>query len=124
MEWSPRFANENHRYSNSVKYLIGILHFVIIVLVLISPSLVTWKLVLLGALLYLLQLYLFGGCVLTRAQFGTYDDTFYAHIFNALHIPVNPIKLKFFVDFILPVIIVMVAVFLQVILNLKAIWIN
>ena len=40
-----------------------------------SPFVVPWKWILLFAALYFLQIIILGGCILTKLEFGSYDDS-------------------------------------------------
>ncbi|GEM_PF-870789 len=55
------------------------MHVVVMVLAYTSPFWLDWRLVLGGVLLYYLQLWVFGGCVLTYAEFGKWEESFTLH---------------------------------------------
>lgn len=91
--------------------MINFLHFVVIVLALLSPFLVSWKVVGVFIVLYYLQLYIFGNCILTIKQFKEKDrDTsFHWYILNSMGIKFSKRSVRIFVDYYLPWILLIIA---------------
>ncbi|MFA6963504.1 MAG: hypothetical protein WC227_02200 [Patescibacteria group bacterium] len=58
------------------KKFIIILHLFVMTLAYTSPFWLDWRLIIVGLLLYYLQIWIFGGCILTYAQHGRWDETF------------------------------------------------
>ena len=96
-----------------------ILHFLIIVLVYLSPFVFSWKLILIFISLYYLQLLIFGNCILTIKQFKekNRDTTFYSHVLNKLGFNPNKRKVRVIVDYCVPWIILAISLIWQVILG-------
>ena len=49
---------------------LSILHLIILLAALTSPLWIDWKIIIVGYLIYILQKYLFKGCLLSFAEFG------------------------------------------------------
>lgn len=56
--------------------LIVTLHLLIMIPAYTSPFWLDWRLIIAGLVLYYLQLWIFGGCILTYAQYGKWNETF------------------------------------------------
>lgn len=102
----------------------GIVHAVIMLLAYTSPLWLDWKLMIVGVILYYIQLLIFGGCLLTKAQFGRFDATFTGYYLNMLlatfGIKAKDRKIKLFLDTLAPIFII-IAIISQVIFNFKPI---
>ena len=96
------------------KNLIALLHLAVIVAILVSPFVFSWKAVLAGVALYYVQLYFIGGCVLTKAQFGNTEEGFYAHYLQKLGLHFSSRQIGFVVDWVLPPLILSIAVMRQI----------
>ncbi len=104
------------------KPIIVAAHAVIMLAAYTSPLWLSWELIALGVILYWIQLLVFGGCILTIAQFNTKDESFSLHYFEKLTgLKVARQKAHFFMNYTLPVIFVLLAILLQFGLNLPAI---
>lgn len=92
-------------------------HLLVIVLIWLSPFLVSWKIILLGIVLYYLQLIVVGDCILTKKQFNTKvrETTFYYHYLTKLGFRLNARKVKFVADYVMPWIILGIALIWQVV---------
>lgn len=86
-----------------------------------SPFLVRWQIIVYGYILYLLQLYLVGDCILTRAQFQTQsrDKTFYSHVLDSIGMHLSTRYVRNFVDYILPALLILTGFFVQDIYGLE-----
>lgn len=67
----------------------------------------------------LLQIGIFGGCVLSLTQFRGEKKSFHEWYLSKLGLSVNPKKLGFFLDWVLPFIFLVVALIWQLVLNSK-----
>ena len=96
--------------------LIFWLHLIIILLVLSSPFWLSWKIITIFILLYYLQLFFLKNCVLTKLQFNEpeRDTTFYSYYLTKLGFKVNKRKLKIFLDYVLPWVILLISFLLQI----------
>lgn len=103
------------------KNLIITLHVLIMTLAYTSPFWLDYKLMIAGIILYYIQIWIFGGCILTFAQFGKWDETFTGRgiIFlgDKVGMKFKKESVKRFMD-ILPAIFLIIAIIYQVILKL------
>lgn len=91
------------------------LHLAVIIIFLSSPFWVRWEIVLVGILLYYLQLLIFGGCILTRAEFGESDhNSFYWYYLTRIGFTFSKKKVDIFVDYFLPAILLITALIVQI----------
>lgn len=95
------------------------LHFIVIIFIWTSPFYLSWKVILFFIFLYYLQLLIFGNCILTIKQFKikNRDKSVYAYILKNLGFKFNEKNVANFVDFILPWIILLIAIYRQIILK-------
>jgi len=56
--------------------LVATLHSLIMILAYTSPFWLDWKLIIAALVLYYIQIWIFGGCVLTYAQYSKWNETF------------------------------------------------
>lgn len=102
--------------------LLGLIHFILIVVVWSSPLLFDWKIILAGIVGYYLQIVILKGCILTKLQFGLEDDnTFYFYLLKFLGIELNKRRLKIFLDYILPFSLLFISILIQELYNFKPI---
>lgn len=100
--------------SSSKPLPIILAHIVVILLAYSSPLWLNWRLIALGIALYYLQLALFGGCVLSLAQFKGEKISFHEWYLTKWGVRVNRKKLSFFLNRVLPFIILGLAILIQV----------
>ena len=95
--------------------LIFWVHLVLIICIYISPFIISWKIILLFIFLYYLQLIVFRDCILTRKQFKTNkrSETFYHYYLSKLGFKLDKYKVRFTADYVIPWIILIVAIILQ-----------
>ena len=95
----------------------GLFHFIIMLLAYTSPLWLDWKLIVIGVILYYIQLLIFGGCLLTKAQFGRFDASFTGYYLKLLlgkfGIEVREKNIKKFLDLLAPIFII-IAIISQV----------
>ena len=91
------------------------LHLIIILVIFSSPFWLSWKLIVIAIFIYYVQLLLFKNCILTTLQFQEKDrnTTFYSYYLEKLGFNVNKKKLRLFLDYILPWLILGAAFFIQ-----------
>ena len=95
------------------KPLLGLLHLSLILCAYSSPFWLDWRLILFGILLYYAQNMISGGCILTKAQFGSNQEGFYYHYLKKLGLRLDQRQTNFVVDYVIPVIILSVAILCQ-----------
>lgn len=96
------------------KPFLVIAHILIIIAAYSSPFWLDWRIIALGVALYYIQLALFGGCLLSLAQFEGEKKSFHEWYLEKLGIIVNRRKLKFFLNQVLPFIILALGITVQV----------
>jgi len=93
-------------------------HLILIILVYSSPFLFSWIWVGIGILILFIEYWIFKGCVLTHTQFGKDDSmTFYTIYLEMLGFKFNRKRFKFFIRNIMPFIVLIIAIFWQIILK-------
>ena len=89
-------------------------HLFLILIAYLSPLLFRWQLILIGVIVLFLQWIFFQGCILTHAQFGKDKYmTFYYKYLTLMGISVDKKKLKFLMTWIMPFLVLFVALTLQ-----------
>ena len=91
------------------------IHLAIIVMALLSPFWLSWEIILIGICLGYMQLFLFKGCIFTRFELGSTEETFRGHYFRKIGFKINSKKLKLFFYWIEPIMILSLAIIWQVI---------
>jgi|SRR5260221_11853694 len=99
------------------KTVIPFVHFLLIIAAYLSPFFLDIKLIIIGFLLYHLQLKIFDECVLTAIQFDTKKASFYHYYLTKLGFKLNKKKVMFVVGNIMPLIILLVAIVYQLVLK-------
>ncbi len=101
-----------HQFRTTLFFL---LHAAVIVFVYTSPLLVSWSTIIWLIALYYVQLILIGCCVLTMLEFGTLTppSSFHHHYLERLGITISQQRLSFILDFIIPWIILSLAIIWQ-----------
>lgn len=94
-------------------------HALIVILIWTSPFLFRWQLIVLGIILYYLQIIFLGDCVLTRRQFDIKKRsvTFYYFILTKIGFRPDMYRVRFIADYIMPPIILAVSLILQLALT-------
>lgn len=104
--------------------IIIVAHWIVALLAFLSFLWLDYKLIVVGILIYWLQILIFGACVLSIAQFKTKESTFLGYYLNML---LNKLKLKkltikqqkIVFRYIEPAIIMIFAIILQIVLKWK-----
>ena len=97
--------------------LIFWVHFLLVVMIYLSPFLFKWGIIVLFTVLYYLQLLIVGECVLTKIQFNDKDITFYNYYLNKIGLRISRKKMSVILTFIIPVIILLITIIWQVTLK-------
>ncbi|TAL14669.1 hypothetical protein EPN95_02070 [Patescibacteria group bacterium] len=98
-----------------------ILHIVVILLADFSPFWLDWKLVVLGVIAYYLQIAFFGGCVLSQAQFKDKKQSFHEWYLRKLGLKPNQKYLNLTLRYIIPFLLLGLALIFQVLLQFRVI---
>jgi len=95
------------------------IHGLIILLIWLSPFLFHWLGILIGIALYVVQIIIVGDCILTRKQFGVKKrgPTFYYYLLVKLGFHPDMQRVRWISDYIMPVIIFLLAMMWQVVLH-------
>ena len=94
------------------------LHLVLVLFAYLSPFLFSWKIIIVATILLSIQYYFAGGCILNKAQFdNTKDVVFLYPYLKMLGLKFSQYKLKIFIRYILPFILLFIAIIWQIFLN-------
>jgi hypothetical protein len=99
--------------------LVILSHIVVIIFAYTSPFWLDWRLVAAGIILYYIQIAIFGGCILSLAQFKGEKISFHEWYLTKWGVGINRAKLKFFLDRVLPFIFLALALSAQLIFNVR-----
>jgi hypothetical protein len=96
------------------------LHLLFILIAWTSPLWFDWKLIVIGVIILALQYLIIGGCYLTFLEAGKdLDETFYHYHLSKTFPKLNKKKVKIFVRYILPILIIVIAYIIQNYLGYK-----
>ena len=98
-----------------MKKLLTFIHILIIILAYISPFIFSWKIVLAGVIAFYIQKFLIGGCILTKKEFGNFEDNYYYFALKKLGFDPDKKRLRFILDYVVPVSILSLSLFIKVI---------
>ena len=103
-----------------IKRAIPAIHLIEIIISWFSPFLISWYFIILGVLIYYLQIYFIGNCILTKIQFEEKNKkAYYTYLLEKLGFKPDNRKVTFFVVNVKPYIILAIAIFIQIILKIK-----
>ncbi len=94
---------------------IALLHVIIILAIYTTPFWLDWRLIIVYGILNLLQIKIFGGCVVSQYQFKDKHTGFYKHYIDK-YFPKNKItdkELNIVLDYIIPVFLVIAGYIIQ-----------
>ena len=94
---------------------IALLHVIIILGIYTTPFWLDWRLIIVYMILNLLQIKIFGGCLISQAQFKDKNEGFYKHYIDKFF-PKNKIREKYLnilLDYIIPIILIVVGYIIQ-----------
>lgn len=89
---------------------------ILIILCWVSPFFLNWKLILLGILVYYLQIILLKEDFFTRINFSSKERgeiTFYSYILEKIGIKIDRKRMQLAADFIFPWVILLIAMYRQ-----------
>jgi hypothetical protein len=96
------------------------LHLFLVIIILISPFLFYWPIILVGIIILQVQFRIFHGCLLTMAQFHNKKDVIWIRLYlGKIGFNINRVKLKIFVRYFMPIILISIAIIWQIILKIK-----
>ncbi|MBU6214715.1 hypothetical protein KGM48_02620 [Patescibacteria group bacterium] len=98
-------------------YFFLVLHIVLLIAWYTSPFYLDWRIVILTVVLYHFQLYYAKGCLITQGQFGKQNEGFYYHYLTKFGFHPDKKKLSFVLDYIIPGMMIVLAITLQVVLK-------
>ena len=101
------------------KPLTIIAHILVILLAYSSPFWLDWRLVLAGVVLNYIQILIFKGCVLSHAQFEDKKQTFHEWYLRKFGFKPNRKVLSFVLRYVIPFVLLGLALVFQVVLNVK-----
>ena len=101
------------------KLIIIVVHTVIILLAYSAPFWLDWRLVLAGAILNYIQILIFKGCVLSRAQFEDKTQTFHEWYLRKFGFKPHRSVLNFILRYVVPFVLLGIAVIFQLGLQVK-----
>jgi len=99
--------------------IVFLLHIILILVAFASPFLFNWKIVLAIIFLYRLQYITIGRCILTKAQFPD-GGGFWYYYATKMGIVISERTLDLFTDYIIPIIIIIIAIAYQVYFKRRA----
>ena len=110
-------ANVSNRYAPSFKYYFFFsLHCIALIAWYSSPLWLDWRIVISTVIVYHLQIYFWQACLLTTGQFGNKEEGFYEHYLRKLGFRPNIKKLNFVLSYVIPGIMIVIAIVRQVII--------
>ncbi len=99
------------------------LHVIIIAAAFLSPILLPWWIIFILMCCYIAQNLIFGGCVITTAEFGVHGRSFWYHYLSMAVPGIHKKATIFFIDWILPPAVVGMAMFWQLYYdNIPLVW--
>ena len=101
------------------KLLIVITHAILIVLAYSAPFWLDWRLVLLGVIANYIQIFILGGCVLSHAQFEDKKQTFHEWYLRKLGFKPNRKVLNFSLRYVVPFVLLGLAIVFQILFQVK-----
>lgn len=95
------------------------LHLLVIFVIWTSPFCFRWPLILVGIVLYYVQILTLGDCLLTRRQFATRKRsiTFYYYLLVKFGFKPDGYHIRFIADYVVPPVILAAGYLWQVVLN-------
>jgi hypothetical protein len=103
----------------SKRPLVIIVHILVILLAYSAPFWLDWRLVAVGVVLNYVQIIIFKGCVLSRAQFEDKKQTFHEWYLRKIGFKPNRTILNFTLQYVIPFVVLGLALIYQVILGAK-----
>ena len=96
------------------------LHILALVPAYLSPIIVDWKIIVIGAVILQIQYWVIGGCFLTHLQMGkSKNETFIWYYLRKIYPSLNPGTTKFVIRVVVPIILVVIAFIIQTKFNVE-----
>lgn len=116
----PKQTSQLPPQKNNTTHIIW-LHALVVLLIWLSPFLLSWWLIVTGIAVYYLQIIFLGDCILTRGQFEVKKRgvTFYYFILVKMGFKPDMYRVRWIADYIMPYVILGMAVALQVIFHVR-----
>ena len=93
--------------------VIGVFHLTLILLAYSSPFWLDWRWITLGVGLLFLEQIIFGNCILNASQYGNNEGYFYQNLLTHFHIKFNNDRLKLYLRWYIPLIVLGVGFLVQ-----------
>lgn len=91
------------------------IHILLLIPAYFSFLLVDWKIILIVVILLQIQYSILGGCILTHLEMGNdKDETFLWYYLRKIYPALNPIKTKFVIRVVVPIIILTLGLLFQI----------
>ncbi|MDO8573036.1 MAG: hypothetical protein Q7S11_04750 [bacterium] len=95
-------------------------HILLLIPAYLSPLLINWKLIIVGATILQIQYWVIDGCILTHMEMGKdKNKVFIWYYLRKIYPNLNPQKTKLIVRVIVPILLVIIGFILQVKLGFK-----
>ncbi|MEI6498630.1 MAG: hypothetical protein WCO23_01580 [bacterium] len=102
--------------------IVATTHLFIIIIAYSSPFWLDWRLFFLGLTLYYIQILIFKGCILTFAQYGTFNESYSTRLFSkiikSIGIKPNKQRVQFILNYYLPVLLIVICILWQIVLRI------
>ena len=99
--------------------IVIVLHIIVILLAYSAPFWLDWRLVALGVIVNYIQILIIGGCVLSHVQFEDKGQTFHEWYLKKSGVKVNRKILNRVLRYIVPFVLLGLAVLIQVVFDIK-----
>lgn len=93
------------------------LHILILIIAYTSPFWLPYWWIIGGILLYWLQIAVFQGCVLTQAEFGSKDESFWVYYLGKIGVQLPAKYSNLIIDLVFPMVILTIALLYQLIIK-------
>ena len=93
-------------------------HLAVIVLFYTTPFYLHWQFILIGVVLFYIQIFILGNCILTLREFtGAGTTDFHYYYLTKLGIPLNERATVFYTKYLAPLVILGMAILWQIVLS-------
>ncbi|MEK7171081.1 MAG: hypothetical protein AAB774_02145 [Patescibacteria group bacterium] len=100
---------------------VGVLHLLLIIAAYSSPFWLDWRVITTGVLILWIQYIAIGRCILNDVQYGSKDGRLYEGILTALGIKYDQEKLGIILNFVVPTIVLAIALIWQLALHFQVV---
>lgn len=108
-------------YKNKKTDKIFFIHLIVSLIFNLSFLLFSWKIILLGILIYYLQIIILGNCIFTIIQFksNSKNNSWYHFLLSKIGLKLNRKRVNFFIIYIKPWIILILSIILQLVIKIE-----